>query len=249
MTNRASGRLLGLTAVLLLVTAREVWAGGAGGGPGDFSLCRGGPSAALECTTNADCPGSTCVTTTFLPTLPRFCKGGPNAGGNCYSDDDCLPGRCTLAFEVTQPSTIPAILTLIVDDEETNLSTGQSCGAATILLEVTKDGQHYLLPQTYLCIPQADPELDFLRTEAGLNDAVADTSLLNRLLFRGPDAGPDDPAFNELAQELRTLFGTIGQPIVVGTPQKIADDKHTNNEANGLGSAVRLQIQLRFVQE
>jgi hypothetical protein len=203
----------------------------------------------LECTTNADCPGSTCVTTTFLPTLPRLCESGPNEGGNCYSDADCLPGHCTLAFEGTQPATIPAILTLIVDDDETNLNTGQSCGAATILLEVDKAGQHYLLPQIYLCIPEADPELEFLRTEAGLNDAVADTSLLNRLLFRGPDAGPDDPAFNQLAQALRDLFQTTGQPIVVGTPKKIKPDAYTNNEANGLGSAVRLHIELRFVQE
>src|SRR5262245_48553049 len=119
MQDRAVGRVLGLIVVLLLVTAAQAGAGGAGEGPGDFSLCRGGPSAALECTTNADCPGSTCVTTTFLPTLRRFCKGGPNAGGTCYSDDDCLPGRCTLAFAETQPTTIPAVLTLMVDDEET----------------------------------------------------------------------------------------------------------------------------------
>ena len=48
MKDHTVGGVLSLTVGLLVVTAPAVWAGGAGGGPGDFSLCRGGPSAALE---------------------------------------------------------------------------------------------------------------------------------------------------------------------------------------------------------
>jgi hypothetical protein len=153
-------------------------------------------------------------------------------------------------FAATHPAEIRGTLTLTVDDDETNLDTGESCGATTTVLEVKKAGQRHFLAQSYLCLPtDTDIEVEFLRTEAGLNEAVVDASILNRLLFRGPDGGADDPAHGELAQALRDLFETTGRPIVVGTLQRIKPSAYTDREADTLGSVVRFKVAIRFVPE
>jgi hypothetical protein len=135
------------------------------------------------------------VETTFLPTLPRVCKAGPNKGDDCSDDSDCGNNRCVIAFE--ESIVVQGTLTLIVDDDETSLVTG-GCSAATVLLEVENERYRRLLAQTYVCVPtDNDPEVEFLRMEAGLNESVEmDASLLNRLLFRGepPNNDPGDPA-------------------------------------------------------
>lgn len=244
--------VLGMTSLLALVMLTPpAWAGGGGEGDTDeICVYPDGPHAGLECGPIGTC-AAPCIVTTYLPNLARICKSGPNKGQVCVNDSFCAPSQCVLKFEASKPSTIQGILTLNVDDDETNLETGASCGAATVMLEVKKDGQDHLLSQTYTCIPEEDDvDIEFLRTESGLNDAVTDASLLDRLLFRRPDGGPDDIlAFDQLAQALRDLFGTTGRPTVVGTPKKIEVVDHTDHESDALASVVRLKLEFRFVDQ
>jgi hypothetical protein len=157
---------------------------------------------------------------------------------------------CAIDFTAALPLVVRGTLTFTVDDDESNLDTGDTCGASTVMLEVRKAGKTHFLSQTYLCIPsELDVDVEFLRTEAGLNDAVTDASVLNRLLFRGPDGGADDPARGELAQQLRDLFGVTGRPIIVSTPALIGPSDYTDHETDTLASALRLRVVIRFVRE
>ncbi|MBI3250185.1 MAG: hypothetical protein HYZ50_27125 [Deltaproteobacteria bacterium] len=240
-----------LSVAVFWMAGQVAWAAGVGKGgePQTFHVCEGGPSAGLECSIDDECPGSSCVETRILPDLPRVCKNGPHKGEACTDDANCGNGQCVIEFADSTPTTIRGVLTIMVDDDETNLDTGESCKTATVLIEVDKSGQHYLLSQTYACMPvNYDLDVDFLRTESGLNQSVMDGSLLNRLLFRGADGGPDDPAAGELAQALRDIFQTTGRPIVISTPERLSSDNHADRQADGLASVVRLKVAIRFVQ-
>jgi hypothetical protein len=224
-------------------------------------VCQSGPRAGLECLNQADCLNSQCVATTFLPDLSRVCKNGDKKGEACASDNDCplndacmencSYSKCVIAFEENTPL-IHAILTLIVDDDETDIEApGESRGAATLLLEIENEGRRSLLAQTYVALDADYPEVEFLRREIGLNDAVMDASLLNRLLFRDSRISDNPDAFAsavQIAAELRKLFKATGRPLVVGTPERIRPIDHSNYETEGLASVVRLRVAIRFVR-
>lgn len=246
MTRHTIMTTIRLLLFLLTMVTSDSWAGGIGD-PRLVHICQGGDNAGLECLTNVNCPSSKCILTSFLPVFPRLCLNGPQQNQKCDDTGDCSNNPCVIDFVAPQPTAIRATLTLISDDDETNLEASPVCKSATILLEVKKGAKLYLLPQTYRCVPQGtDPEVEFARTEARLNDAVADASILNRILFREFDGGADDPARSEISQQLRNIFGLMGRPVVTSAT-KILD--HTDNEMNMLGSAVRLRITISFVKE
>jgi len=191
--------------------------------------------------------------------MPRVCSNDKTH--SCSDDDDCiLPGsnprngKCLIAFEETTPL-IQATLTLITDDDETYPS-GEEIprGATTVLLEVENGGRRSLLAQTYVAMDENYPEVEFLRTELGLNDAVVNASLLDRLLFRDSFVSNNPPAAVsgfQLGQALRELFGVAHlpvRPVIVGTPERIRPIDHTDHGADELASVVRLRVAIRFVR-
>lgn len=274
--------LTSLSFAVHIAMSTPAWAGGAGPCPPpqrqdcseDVQVCKSGPSAGLECFVDADCPGSKCIATTFRPDLPRVCANDETRA--CFSDSECVQigapprdGKCVIAFaEIPKadpprgdpPKTIPlpvihATLTLIVDDDEQDIETEFSRGgAATILLEVENGNRRSMLAQAFVAMDQNYPEVEFLRTEALLNDAVVDASLLNRLLFRDAIVSNNDysaEAGFELGQALRELFSVAHlpvRPVIVGVPERIRPVDYADHGAGKLASVVQLRIAMRFVR-
>lgn len=259
-----------LTTLCLIVQMAMIhptWAGGAGPCPPPFEpdcsdrrqICQSGPSAGLECLDHGDCPNSKCEGATFFPGLPRVCSNDQSQA--CFGENDCIlpdknpsQGKCLIAFEEQTPL-IHATLTLIVDDEETYPHEDEPIrGAATVLLEVENGGYRSLLAQAYVAMDENYPEVEFLRTEMGLNDAVVNTSLLNRLLFRDAIVSNNPHAAEsgfQLGQALRELFGVAQlpvRPVIVGTPERIRPIDHTDHGADEIASVVRLRVFIRFVR-
>jgi hypothetical protein len=260
-----------LCLVVQMAMIHPTWAGGAG--PCEdypacvdqgLSICQGGSSAGLECFVDSDCPSSKCIETTFRPDLPRVCSN--DKGRTCSSNNECVRnGKCLIDFKEDAPL-VQATLTFIVDDNEAdNDQEHPPRGAATILLEVENDGRRSLLAQTHVAIPHplddlTDPEVEFLRTEAGLNEAVVgvDVPLLDRLLFRDSRVS-QNPEGQESGRELRVALLKIFypkedpdklpiRPVIVGTPERIRPIDYTDHEADGVASVVRLKVLIRFVR-
>ncbi len=59
----------------------------------DKRICAGGANVGLTCTTNANCPTSTCI----LGRTPGVCAGGTNDGNACIETADCPMGVCALS--------------------------------------------------------------------------------------------------------------------------------------------------------
>lgn len=260
MSCRASLLLVGVVLSATFTFTRLVNAGSGGEGTNTILMvCADGPNAGLECANDADCPQSECVETTFLSDLFR-CENGVNEGEICTKNADCIGGKCVLNLAKVPP--FSAILTLIVDDYAHNFVDNDFCNrAATIILEAK--GKR--VAQTYLCLREDHfPELEFLRTEAGLKEAVENgviPSILNRLLFRGAFVQPDDePELQEdvlhFVQAMRELAGRPGHPIiesavplVVDTQQQIRlrDFSNYSGFDNKVASVLRLRVRIRFV--
>lgn len=303
-----SRSLLFLTTLCLIVQmAMNSPARAGGAGPCDSEtdqdcpfvpslVCQSGPNAGLNCLRDSDCLNSTCIATTFDPSLPRVCSSGAHKEQECTSDSNCPGSKCMIAFAkdfceagtkqgqscthdidcpestcVKIPPLVYATLTLIVDDDGTDLELRQeSRQAMTVLLEVENDGLRTMLAQTYIEIPDPDDnappiEAEFARTEMGLMTAIQAAiqaagppknpfimeSLLNRLLFRDSRVSSDPlgitPAL-QLANELRRIFKTTGRPVIVDVPERIRPGDYTDQEASQIASVVRLRVALRFVK-
>lgn len=257
-----SALLLTATAFVIMLTLPSFTRAGAGGDGTNarWHVCQGGQNAGLECATNADCPQSKCIETTFLSDL-HFCKGGTDDGELCTSNADCNSHQCI--FNFTEDLALAATLTLIVDDHAYNFRLDDTCNrAATVLIEIKRKP----IAQTYLCLREDHlPELEFLRTEKGLQDAVNNQtipSILNRLLFRGAFVQPaDEPALIEDAadfvQAVRDAVGSTGSPmiqtaipIVTTTPTKVGPKDFEDHTEDGdkVASVLRLKVKLRFVK-
>jgi hypothetical protein len=164
-----------------------------------------------------------------------------------------------------------AVLTIIVDDGVTKYDGTEEAVfdhvvAVTVLLETKHQGKLHFLSQTYQNLEGADlaslvaalqagpiiADTDRSRgsvTEGKLNDALdpgfigtdPTRSLLDDVFLQTPD--------NEMADELRRIFGVSGKPVVVDAVKKLKFVEHFDHEADGLASVVRLKVTFRFVAE
>jgi hypothetical protein len=159
-----------------------------------------------------------------------------------------------------------ADLTLIVDDDVSKFDGTEEVTdvvAVTIFLKTQFRGKDYLLAQTYQNLEAGDlatalqtgpiiADTNLSRgpvDESKLNDALDEgfidgdptRSILDDVLWQGGD--------NEMADELRSIFGVMGKPVVVGVPKILEKVEHTDHESNGLSSVVSLKVKFRFVPE
>jgi hypothetical protein len=194
--------------------------------------------------------------------LAHVCKGGPNADAACTDASECPGSTCVINFA---SKSITAKLTILVDDDvsnfnddETGLEDVPNVVAATVLLEVKKDGKR-VLAQTYQNLDQGNPgdlatlianlqagpflgdteTRDNRTTETNLNAAAGDASILQDFLFQAGDS--------ELADALRALFGLTGTPIIAETPEKIEKVLQDNHLGDSLASVLRFKVKIRFV--
>jgi hypothetical protein len=200
---------------------------------------------------------------------PRVCQGGQNVGQSCTDDTQCPQSTCEPNFVRGLGSVFFAELTLIVDDDVSKYDGTEQVSdviAVTVLLETYAKGKKYHLAQTYQKLEgsdfaalvtalQAGPiiaDTDRSRgevNESKLNDALDPSfigtdptkSLLDDVFLQAPD--------NPMADELRRIFGVVGRPIVVDTVRRLGFVEHSDYEANGLASVVRLWVKFRFLQE
>jgi hypothetical protein len=189
--------------------------------------------------------------------LPRICRQGPNADDVCSSDADCAGARC--AIDVLPGKLLIAKVTLVVDDDVSRFDGGESIPsvvAATALVEFFQGGRKRLLAQTYENLsgdtlaelvanlqdgPElADTGLSGRRvTEAQVADAVATEGIFDDLLFQKGDS--------ELADEVRGLFRTTAEPVVVRVASKAPKFQYEDRSADGLASVLSTEVSIRFV--
>lgn len=185
--------------------------------------------------------------------LGATCDGGTNAGNPCMSDESCPGGACDLPV---LKGSVSALVTLIVDDDTDNWGGGASWEnviTATVLLEVRKDGTQ-LLAQTYVN-NFGNTLLDLVQSlrlgpniadnfnplnEAEVEGQANAGNLIGRFLFQDGDS--------ELADDLRTLLGTTGKPVILGVPKKANQVLFANRVADDFASVVRLKVKIGFVE-
>jgi hypothetical protein len=172
----------------------------------------------------------------------HVCKGGANAGDSCSiptEETDCPRSRCVV--DATTKA-IHGTVTVIAHDAVTDWSTGRAdAQALTLLLEVrSPDGTKQLLAATYqdLVAPQNPPSapgntIVLPMDEVALRDV---TPLLSGLLFLQPEA--------QLAEQLRTIFGTTGTPALILTDKKPQLADHTGDP---LATVLRFKVQIQFL--
>ena len=184
-------------------------------------------------------------------TFSRVCKAGPSSGTTCVDDTTCPHSTCEVVFE---RSLLTAVVTIIVDDDVSRWDHTHTYGqvhAATVLMEVRKDGTQ-LIAQTYQNLAGVDLDelLTNLRggafladtfdplTEQTLNAAATTPDLLGRFLFQSGDA--------LLADRLRAIAGSTGQPIVVGVPRTLDQVAYDNHLLDNTASVVRIKVKIGF---
>jgi hypothetical protein len=192
-----------------------------------------------------------------LEDLNRVCRHGPRAGDSCESDAECSGARCVV--DVLPGKLLTAKVTLIVDDDVSRYDASESIPsvvAATALIEFFQGGRKQLLAQTYQNLSgatldelienlQAGPELaDTGRsgrrvTEAQVADAVTANEIFDDLLFQQGDG--------ELADRVRELFHTTGEPFVVRVATQAPKFQYQDRSADGLASVLSTEIGVRFM--
>ena len=189
-------------------------------------------------------------------TFQRTCKGGTNRGTACTDDSQCPGSTCELVLE---RKTLNATLTLIVDDNVSKFNHGEDVSnvvAATLLVEVRVAGVTHLLAQTYENLTGSDFATlvanlqggEFVGdtqdpvTEATLNGVAStdtgDEGVLARFTLQSADG--------QLANQLRTVAGATGVPVVIGVPRRFEQVQHTDRGADGLASVVRIKVKVGF---
>jgi hypothetical protein len=161
---------------------------------------------------------------------------------------DVVPGKLLVAK-----------VTLIVDDDVSQFDGSEaipSVVAATALVEFFQGGRRRLLAQTYenlsgetfaelVASLQEGPELADTGnsgrrvTEAQVADAVATEGIFDDLLFQQGDG--------ELADEVRALYRTTAQPVVVRVASKAPKFQYEDRSADGLATVVSTEVSIRFV--
>jgi hypothetical protein len=193
-----------------------------------------------------------------LEDLSRVCRHGPRAGDACESDAECSGARC--ALDVLPGKLLTAQVTLIVDDDVSRYDGAESIPsvvAATALVEFFQSGRKQLLAQTYQELSgatleelienlQAGPELADMAisgrrvTEAQVAEAVTTRRILDDLLFQQGDG--------ELADRVRELFHTTGEPFVVRVAAKAPKFHYEDGSADGRASVLRTEVGIRFLR-
>jgi len=84
-------------------------------------VCVAGPSAGLPCTSNANCPGSTCGAAGTCSSL--VCNGGTADGDACANDAGCPGGRCQPGYN---PGPVTANCGVLTSTGSINGSLGNS---------------------------------------------------------------------------------------------------------------------------
>jgi hypothetical protein len=172
----------------------------------------------------------------------HVCKGGDNAGDLCSiptEETDCPRSRCVV---VTTTKPIRGTVTVVAHDAVTDWSNGRAdAQALTLLLEVrSPDGTKQLLSATYqdLLAPRNPPSapgssIVLPMDELALRDVAP---LLSGLLFLQPEA--------QLAEQLKTIFGTTGTPALILTDKKPQLADHTGDP---LATVLRFKVQIQFL--
>jgi hypothetical protein len=173
----------------------------------------------------------------------HVCQGGANKGLACSvatQDTDC-PGSACVARPLS--SAVRGTLTIIAHDSVTDwLNGGATNRALTVMLEVkSPDGVKQMLAATYqdLANPTESPSAETNVISIQMDeDAVKTVALgLNGLLFVQPES--------TLAQQLQTLFGSTGTPVIVAVDRKGQSADHT---ADGLATVLRFKVKVQFLE-
>src|SRR5262249_49232573 len=147
---------------------------------------------------------------------------------------DCPGSECVV---VPVSKTIKGVLTLIAHDSVTDWANGGATNRAlTVLLEVkAPDGSPQLLAATYqdLATPTNPPTAPGTVVAIDMDEANLQTlaGAVSGLLFVQPEA--------TLAQQLQTLFGSTGTPVLVAVADRgVQSADHTGD---GLATVLRFK--------
>lgn len=171
------------------------------------------------------------------------CAGGPNQGGTCTAANESVMCPGSACVVTPQSKTFRGVLTIIMDEGLGDWYGSAACGffsvpaqAATVLLEVKKDGVKHLFASTYqngACeSPQLEPTV--LRdpfTEYGVSHP--DFSLIR---FTQP--------VRDMADKLRALYGFSGTPVIVSVSRTpVIEDQ----QGSSLATVLRFKVKFQFI--
>ncbi len=172
----------------------------------------------------------------------HVCRSGPRKNLACTvptEETDCPSSECVVK---TLSGVVNGTLTLIAHDSVTDWGEGGDTNRAlTVLLEVkAPGGPLHLLSATYQNL--ADPTLAPTAPSSVVAIEMDELALRNLgnvsgLLFAQPES--------TLADELRTLFGFTGTPVLVGTDKKVQATDHTTD---GLATVLRFKVKIQFLE-
>ena len=172
----------------------------------------------------------------------HVCRGGPNKADLCSvatEEQDCPGSECVVQ---ALGGSIKGTLTLIAHDAVIDWANGGATNRAlTVLLEVRgPDGTAQLLSATYQNL--ADPTLP--PTAPGSVVAID----MDEPALRNLAAAPSGLTFAQpdvtLADQLRTIFGSTGTPVLIATDRKAQSADHTTD---GLATVVRFKVKVQFL--
>lgn len=173
----------------------------------------------------------------------HVCRSGPNKNLACTvptESADCPSSTCVVK---TLSGVVSGTLTLIAHDSVTDWANGGDANRAlTVLLEVkAPGGSLQLLSATYqnLADPTLAPTAPSNVVAIEMDEfALRNLSNASGLLFAQPES--------TLADELRTLFGFTGTPVLIGTDKKVQASDHTTD---GLGTVARFKVKIQFLEQ
>ncbi len=173
----------------------------------------------------------------------HVCRGGPNKAQACTvatEGTDCPKSECVVS---TLSKAIRGTLTLVAHDSVTDWRNGGDANRAlTLMLEVkAPDGSHQILAATYqnLAAPTDPPEALSNVVSIPVDEAALQnlSGALDGLLFAQPES--------TLSQQLQTLFGSTGTPVIVALGDKsLQSADHT---ADGLATVLRFKVKVQFL--
>ncbi len=174
----------------------------------------------------------------------HVCRGGANRNQACTvptQSTDCPGSECVV---LPLSPAVKGTLTIIAHDAVTDWANGGATNQAlTLMLEVrAPDGSQQMLAATYqhLADPTSAPTAAGNVVAIDMDEfALANLSeAVTGLLFAQPES--------TLAQQLRTLFGTEGTPVLVAaTDRQVQSADHTGD---GLATVVRFKVKIQFLQ-
>jgi hypothetical protein len=172
----------------------------------------------------------------------HVCRSGANKNRACTiatEAQDCPRSTCVLR---TLSNPVKATLTIIAHDAVTDWANGGATNQAlTVLLEVrAPNGTQQMLAATYqnLAEPRTAPTAPTNVVAIDMDEFAlrAAAGAVDGLLFVQPEA--------TLAEQLQTLFGQTGTPVLVATERQVQSADHTGD---GLATVVRFKMKLQFV--